>query len=80
MATVHCVDGKYHVHYELYNADKKDNKTNSSVKSDETISIHIQPNVNGLQFSFRKEIMQVGEGVCIENPFLKISSPPPKVA
>jgi hypothetical protein len=80
MATVHCVDGKYHVHYELYNAGKKDNKANSSFKSDETISIHIRANEKDLLFSFLKEVMQIREGVWLENPFVKISSPPPKVA
>jgi hypothetical protein len=80
MATVHCVNGKYHVHYELYNTGKKDNKGNSTVKADEAISIHIQPDEKELLFTFRKEIIQIREGVWLQNPFIKISSPPPRIA
>ena len=82
MATVHCVNGKYHVHYELYQSSKKstDNKGNSSVKSDEAISIHVKPAKNGLNFTFRKERIIITEGFGLKNPFIKINSPPPKAA
>ena len=80
MATVHCENGKYHVHYELYNAGKKDSKGNSSAKSDETISIHILSNQKDLQFSFKNEEVHTWVGFWLENPFIKIGAPPPKVA
>ena len=80
LATVHCVNGKYHVHYELYKAGKSESKANTSVKSDETISIHIQPALKTLQFSFSQEVIQMREGFCLEKPYVGISSPPPKVA
>jgi hypothetical protein len=79
LATVHCVNGKYHVHYELYKSGKTDSKRNSSVKSDETLSIHIRTNDKGLHFSLRKETVHKPEGFWLENPFIKICSPPPKV-
>jgi len=80
MATVHCVNGKYHVHYQLYKAGKSDGKGNNQVKSDETISLHIQPAGKTVQFSFSKEVVHICEGLWFENPFVKISSPPPRCA
>lgn len=80
MATIHCLNGKYHVHYELYKSGKTESKGNSSVKSDETISIHITCNQKGLQFYFRKEAIHRWSGFWLENPFIKIISPPPRVA
>lgn len=82
MATVHCVNGKYHVHYELYKAADKNsgNKGNSSNKADETISIHIQSNEKSSHFFFPGEVVHTWVGFWLENPFIKMSGPPPKVA
>lgn len=80
LATVHCVNGKYHVHYELYKAGKSDSKGNNSVKSDETLSIHIQPMGNSLLFSFSKEVIHEWKGEELPPPFVKISGPPPRCA
>jgi hypothetical protein len=80
MATVHCVNGKYHVHYELYKSGKTDSKGNNQAKSDEVVSVHIQPDKKGLNFSFREEEVNTWEGIWFENPFIKICGPPPKVA
>ena len=80
MATVHCENGKYHVHYELYKAGKTENKGNSAVKSDEAISLHIQPMGNTLQFSFSKEVIHEWKGGLLSSPFVKINSPPPRFA
>ena len=79
MATVHCVNGKYHVHYELYNAGKKDNKGNTSLKSDETISIHILPTEKGISFHFGNDIVHTWVRFWSENPFIKITGPPPEL-
>ncbi len=80
MATVHCENGKYHVHYELYKAaDKSGDKKATSNKSDETVSIHIQPVGKPLQFSFQKEPVHTRIGFWLQNPFIKISGPPPRL-
>jgi hypothetical protein len=79
LATVHCVNGKYHVHYELYKAGNAADKKGSPVKSDETYSFHIQPNDRGMLFTFNKEILFTREGVWLQPPVIRISGPPPKI-
>ena len=81
MATVHCVNGKYHVHYELYKANSSNtDKGNSSVKADEAISVHIQPGNDYITFNFNQDIVIIDEGQRITNPFIKINSRPPELA
>jgi hypothetical protein len=81
MATVHCVNGKYHVHYELYKSNSSNSsKGNSSTKADETISIHIQPENTCIEFILNQEPIIIDEGQRITNPFIKINSRPPESA
>jgi hypothetical protein len=80
MATVHCVNGKYHVHYELYKANSTNSgKGNSTVKADETISIHLQPGNDCIPFTFTQESIIIDNGQRINDPFIKINSQPPEL-
>ena len=84
MATIHFENGAYHLHTELNTIAEEDNKksqqnTPSSVKADETISVHVKEEfifkpadnqfVSALTFSQKQDVV---------SPFIKKSSPPPK--
>jgi|SRR6185312_8520098 len=80
MATVHCVNGQYHVHYDLYKAGTNDNKKNNSSKNDEVFSLHIQPADNVTDFVFWNKTFTLKDKDNIDSPFIRISIPPPKAA
>jgi len=80
MATVHCVNGQYHVHYELYKAGNTDSKKNNAAKSDEVFSLHIQPAGNSTNFVFWSKPFTLKDTEGIDSPFIRINIPPPKQA
>jgi len=82
MATVHCENGKFHVHYELYKASNqnKDGKKNPSDKGDEVLSLHIQGKGDGLDFIFWSKTVRIIDNSNFDSPYIRLSIPPPKVA
>lgn len=84
MATVHYENGKYHLHAELNTIAEEENKKSqenvpSSVKADETISVHVKED-----FAFKPSDSQLVSVIVFSqkqdmvSPFIKKSSPPPK--
>jgi hypothetical protein len=84
MATVHFENGAYHLHAELNTIAEEDNKKSqqnapSSVKADESISVHVKEEfivkpadhqlISAIVFSQKQDVI---------SPFIKKSSPPPK--
>ena len=81
MATVHCVNGQFHVHYEIYRESTNSNKDKSNtIKSDEAFSIHIKPQSNVTEFTFWSKSFDLKDKTNSDNPFIRINAPPPKAA
>jgi hypothetical protein len=84
MTTVHYENGKYHLHAELATIGKEDEKKSqqnvpSSVKADETISVHVKGEFNFETFDHQKSSLNVfSQKQDIISPFIKKSIPPPR--
>jgi hypothetical protein len=81
MATIHCVNGQFHVHYELYKESTNGNKDkSSSVKSDEAFPIHLMSQSAFTEFTFWSNTLKLKDKTASDNPFIRINAPPPKAA
>jgi len=80
MATVHCVNGQFHVHYELYKEGTNNKDKSNSVKSNEVLSIHILPNSSVTEFTFWSNNINLRDKTNSDNPFIRINAPPPKAS
>lgn len=82
LQTVHQEHGKNHVHYELMNAAKNEQKDNEpqSTKLSDNVSVHIPTNYQ-FDFSCLLIVAQKQDGSCkhIPHPVIDLLIPPPRI-